>query len=116
MKVPVKPVSQAINRPDGILEAVAADAWQAYNAMESTKRRHYEFLELLDNKKKNYNMDPSGSEQTRLAALLKDHDQQVSRFTMASSALKLADREAHMALFVYIGAISDNPGDTPSRH
>ena len=102
-----KPVRQAIERPDDILAGVAGDTWQAYNAMETTKRRHYELLEILDNKKKNYNLEPSQRDQALLASLLKDHDEQVKRFTAASSALKSCDADAHMAVFVYIGVLSD---------
>lgn len=117
MKSPIaSPTSEVKKRPDDILEGVAANAWQAYNAMESTKRRHYQLLEVLDNKKKNYNLVPTDSEQSRLAGLLKDHDQQVSRFTAASSALKQSDPAAHLALFVYIGEISNVAEESPSRH
>ena len=84
--------------------------------MESTKRRHYQLLEILDSKKKNYNILPSESEQMRLAGLLRDHDQQVSRFTAASSALKQADAAAHIALFVYIGKITVADDAPSSRH
>ena len=116
MKSPITASSADTDRPDDILEGVAADAWQAYNAMESTKRRHYQLLEVLDNKKKNYALEPTDEEQRRLAYLLKDHDQQVSRFTAASLALKQADSTAHLALFVYIGEISDSAEKSSSRH
>lgn len=109
-----KPARQALVRPDSILAGVAGDTWQAYNAMETTKRRHYELLEILDNKKKNYNLDPSARDQALLASLLKDHDEQVKRFTAASSALKSCDAEAHMAVFVYIGALSET--EPPVQH
>jgi len=110
---PTCPVSK---RPDEVLEGVAADAWQAFNAMETTKRRHYQLLELIDNKKKNYNLPPTDAETSRLEGLLRDHDQQVSRFTAASSVLKQSDPAAHLALFVYIGEISDVAEASPSRH
>ncbi len=117
MKSPIASSSAvSINRPDDILEGVAADTWQAYNAMESTKRRHYQLLEVLDNKKKNYNLAPTDIEQSRLAGLLRDHDQQVSRFTAASSALKQSDPAAHLALFVYIGDISNAVEESSPRH
>lgn len=116
MKSPIAALSPDTDRPEDILEGVAADAWQAYNAMESTKRRHYQLLEILENKKKNYALAPTEKEQRRLAGLLKDHDQQVSRFTAASLALKQADSAAHLALFVYIGEISDSAEMSPSQH
>jgi len=62
------------HRPDNVLNNVGADAWQAYNAMESTKRRHFDWLEIIDNKKKNYNIDASEADKHMLACLLKDHD------------------------------------------
>ena len=111
-----QPVRQAIERPDGFLADVAANAWQAYNAMETTKRRHFDLLEILANKKKNYNLEPSQREQALLANLLRDHDEQVKRFTAASMELKQADAQAHVALFVYIGDISDLSTPSPVQH
>ncbi len=93
-------------RPDELLMGVAAEAWQAYNAMETTKRRHFEQLELLENRKKNYNIDPSPRDRALLSGLLQDHDEQVGRFTRASQSLKQADAAAHQALFGYIGLIT----------
>lgn len=100
----VKP--SLIERPADVLEGDAADAWQAYNAMETTKQRHFEMLEMLDNKKKNYNIDPTNADQRLLECLLADHDQQVKRFTVASRQLKEQNLSAHGALFDYIGAIN----------
>ena len=85
----------------------AADAWQAYNAMETTKQRHFDFLGLLERKKKNFNLDPTENDHTLLAQLLKDHDEQVNKFTVASKALKELHPETHIALFTYIGKIND---------
>ncbi|MBX2884007.1 MAG: hypothetical protein KTR32_28900 [Granulosicoccus sp.] len=110
--------SSDLQRPNDILEApdgIGVRAWQAFNAMEATKRRHFEYLEILDEKKKNYNIDPTASDKQRLACLLMDHDDQVKRFTEESRALKSADSAAHTALFLYIGLISDpmqNPAMT----
>jgi len=116
MSESINPAKPPLARPDDIIDGIAADAWQAYNAMETTKRRHYELLEILDNKKKNYNLDPSDAERLRLAGLLKDHDEQVKRFTAASSELKQRDQQAHISLFTYIGAISRVEDDTSVRH
>lgn len=104
-----------IERPNELLDGQAAETWQAYNAMETTKRRHYHLLEILDNRKKNYNLDPSEKDKVLLACLLKDHDEQVKRFTLASSALKIANAQAHMSLFAYIGVIG-NAGESPAMH
>ena len=104
------------SRPAHVLDGVAADAWQAYNAMESTKQRHFGLLERLDLKKSNYGLDPSEREARLLEWLLADHDAQVRRFTAASLALKTIDAEAHTALFTYIGAIVDAGGTPPATH
>ena len=104
------------DRPHTILAGVACEAWQAYNAMQSTKERHYELVQRLDNKKKNYNLDPSASEQAWLAHFLADHDEQVKRFAAASSTLKQTDPSAHQALFVYIGVIAQQSEEATVRH
>ena len=111
-----KPQSQLIERPDAELAGIASDAWEAFNAMETTKRRHYRLLEILDNKRKNYNIQPSQREQSLLASLLRDHDEQVKRFTAASMQLKQMDAQAHMSLFRYIGVIGDSDEEAPVKH
>ncbi|ASJ70239.1 hypothetical protein [Granulosicoccus antarcticus] len=104
-----KPQGQALpERPDEWLNGIAAEAWQAFNAMETTKRRHFSLLEVMDNRKKNYNIDPYEREKAMLAYLLRDHDEQVRRFTESSRELKALDSEAHKALFIYIGEISQD--------
>jgi len=98
--------SKDLARPASILDGVAADTWQAYNAMQTTKQRHYELLQILENKKKKFNIDPTETDKTLLSHLLSDHDAQVKRFTAASQQLKLADATAHQVLFVYIGQVA----------
>lgn len=95
-------------RPDDLLSGIAAAAWQAFNAMETTKRRHFSLLEVMDNRKKNYNIDPGEREKALLACLLRDHDEQVKRFTESSMALKAENPEAHKVLFGYIGEINQS--------
>ena len=87
--------------------AAASLTWQAYNAMETTKLRHFDFLTILENKKKNFNIDPTEDDRTLLAQLLRDHDEQVKAFTSASSDLKQQSPEAHLSLFRYIGELSE---------
>ena len=99
-----------LERPDELLSGAGAQVWQAYNAMETTKRRHFDLLEVLDNKKKNYNIDPTEHDQRLIACLLRDHDEQVKRFTEASLALKTQDVDAHTVLFGYIGGINNLSG------
>ena len=112
----LKPQLSDTGRPDGVLDGIAGDTWQAYNAMETTKRRHFGLLEIIDNKKKNYNLDPSPADQRLLANLLKDHDEQVKRFTLASSKLKQLDADAHKELFSYIGVVSELEKHAPVTH
>ena len=104
-------------RPAEVLAGAGADAWQAYNAMETTKRRHFELLETLDLKRRNYNIEPSEAETRRLGWLLADHDAQVARFTAASAELRSRDADAHAALFAYVGAIAAGtaPADAAPR-
>ena len=107
---------EVISRPDEVLGDVAGMAWQAYNAMETTKRRHFELLEVLDNKKKNYNIDPTEHDKKLIACLLRDHDEQVKRFTQASIELKGTDASAHSALFAYIGLINNVSDENQLAH
>ena len=107
-KIPASPT--LAERPAAALDGPAADAWQAYNAMETTKRRHFALLERLDLKRRNYNLEPTLDETRRLGWLLADHDAQVKRFTTASLALKASDAAAHAALFDYVGAIAVEEG------
>lgn len=87
--------------------AQAGEAWQAYNAMETTKQRHFDFLSLLERKKKNFNLDPTENDKILIEQLLKDHDEQVKQFTDASGRLKSSNPETHIALFTYIGKINE---------
>lgn len=103
-------------RPDDLLNGIAALAWQAFNAMETTKRRHFSLLEVMDNRKKNYNIDPGAREKALLACLLRDHDEQVRRFTEYSTALKVQDPDAHKVLFGYIGEINQSAEDHRVTH
>lgn len=106
-KTPISCSDQTLQtRPDEILDGVGALSWQAYNAMETTKRRHFELLQIIENKKKNFNIDPTAADQYALNSLLRDHDEQVKRFTDASMALKQLDVAAHTALFSYVGYVN----------
>ena len=80
--------------------------WQAYNALETTKRRHFSYLEALESRRHKLNMEPSEAENKMLARLLRDHDEQVSQFKLASETLRNSSREAFDALWVYINEIN----------
>ena len=118
MTEPATTASRAvdIHRPDELLSKVAALAWQAFNAMETTKRRHFDLLEVLDNKKKNYNIDPTKRDKALIDCLLRDHDEQVKRFTHASAELKEADAVAHAALFAYIALVNSVADERQMTH
>ena len=103
-------------RPGDILDGDAAELWQAYNAMETTKARHYTLLEIIDNKKKNYNIDPTDVDKQMLQFLLDDHSAQVKRFTVASKALKVTAPTAHTQVFDYIGLITTHKGMGDKAH
>ena len=85
----------------------ATAAWQAYNAMETTKRRHLDYLSALESREKRFNLAASDAENSMLKRLLIDHDEQVSAFKAASNALRETSPEAFDALWVYIGEIND---------
>ena len=86
-------------------QATAA-TWQAYNALETTKRRHFGYLEALESRRNKFNMEPSEAENQMLARLLRDHDEQVTEFKLASETLRNSNREAFDALWVYINEIN----------
>jgi len=90
--------------------------WQAYNAMEATKQRHFDFLSYLERKKKNFNLDPTEDDNQVLRQLLQDHDEQVKLFTDQSQSLKKANPETHLALFRYIGKINELMESNPDKH
>lgn len=103
-------------RPSALLDNEAAATWQAYNAMETTKTRHYALLEIIDNKKKNYNIDATDTDKQMLQFLLDDHSAQVKNFTAASKLLKAANEAGHKQLFDYIGLISTHQGLNEKPH
>ncbi len=87
------------------LDDAAAAAWQAYNAMETTKQRHITLLAGLENRYGSLEKADAG-EALLLDKLLRDHDLQVKRFTQEMAALKAADAAAHAALLAYMQEIN----------
>lgn len=92
------------------------DAWQAYNAMFESKQRHYEFLEILENKKKKYNISPSEAEKQKLAEFLSQHDHQVKQFTSLAQELKAEKPESHLLLFKFIAQLGDGEPNKKTKH
>lgn len=99
-----------------VLDDASHDAWQAYNAMFDTKRQHYEFLEILENKKKKFNISPSESDKQKLADYLSQHDSQVKRFTQLAQELKAANPESHINLFKFIAQLGDGEPNQKTPH
>lgn len=88
-----------------------SDALLAYNAMETTKRRHFDYMSLLEAKKKKFNLSITEEEQALLKTLLTDHDLAVKNFKQQSQSLLLAEPAAHRSLFNYIGVLNEALGE-----
>lgn len=99
-----------------VLDDACQDAWQAYNEMFDTKQRHYEFLEVLENKKKKFNILPSDNDNQKLADYLSQHDEKVKQFTRLSMNLKTSNPESHIRLFKFIAQLGDGEPDTNTPH
>lgn len=82
-----------------------AAAFQAYNAMETTRQRHFDYLNMLAEREKRFNLQSSEIEQRFLADLLADHDAQVKQFKLASDDLQQRSDEDFKALFAWLGEI-----------
>lgn len=88
----------------------AEEALLAYNAMETTKRRHFDYLNQLESKQKKFNLAATETERQLLASLLTDHDRTVRSFQAQAQALQESAPEAHVALFKYIGLLHQTIG------
>ena len=88
------------------VERIYAGTLRCYNSMETTKRRHFDYMSLLEARQKKFNISPSTSDSALLASLLSDHDREVQAFVDSSDALKQSDPSAHQVLFEYIGRIN----------
>lgn len=105
-----------IARPDLLLAGEGAALFESFSAMQTTKQRHFGFLQILDAKRERYGLSPTAGDLEALAALLDDHDAQVRRFTRESKALKKRDAAAHRSLFEYIGRIGELVPEQPATH
>lgn len=83
----------------------------AYNAMETTKRRHFDYLNKLESKRKKFNLEATSAEQALRASLLADHDQTVKNFKAEAQRLQSVSPEAHLSLFKYIGLLNELADD-----
>jgi len=99
-----------------VLDEDSSAAWQAYNAMFDSKQQHYELLEILENKKKKFNISPSEEDKQQLAAFLAEHDNQVKRFTQLAQELKAANPESHLNLFKFIAQLGNGEPNQKTPH
>ena len=83
----------------------AAAAFQAYNAMETTKQRHLDLMLAIDTRTKKFNLAASDAENAMFKKLLADHNNQVQQFKLESDTLKETHPETHLAMFQYLGEI-----------
>lgn len=95
-----------------------APVLRSYNAMETTKRRHFDYLSMLENKKKKFNLAATAAEESTLQNLLRDHNDEVQEFKILSQQLKSRNPLAHEALFQYIGHLNSAlaPVNTSTGH
>lgn len=93
---------------------LASVALLAYNAMETTKRRHFDYLNMLESKRKKFNLEASSKEKALLGSLLADHDRTVKYFKTEAQLLQKASPEAHRSLFTYIGLLNEVFTDSAS--
>jgi len=108
-------LADAASKQDS-LDDHAKPVWQAYTAMFESKQRHYEYLELLENKKKKFNIQPSEKDKAQLADYLGQHDTQVKAFTQMSIELKHKHPESHKNLFAFIAQLVDGEPSTSTEH
>ena len=95
-----------------------APVLRSYNAMETTKRRHFDYLSMLEYKKKKFNLAATVAEESTLQNLLRDHNDEVQEFKTLSQQLKSSNPLAHEALFQYIGHLNSAlaPVNTSTGH
>ncbi|OED37045.1 hypothetical protein AB833_25015 [Chromatiales bacterium (ex Bugula neritina AB1)] len=86
-----------------------AAALGCYNAMATTKKRHFDYLQRLESRKKKFNVDPTESENHKLTVLLTNHSEEVQAFKKACEQLKHQNEFAHTALFEYIAGLNNAP-------
>ena len=94
------------------LPEAAWPSWDAFKAMEQSKRRYFSYLEELEHK-----YEDGGArtlaEQARLDGLLREHDRQVAEFGRAVKALGAEDPDAQKAFIAHMTAFNASLGAAP---
>jgi hypothetical protein len=80
----------------------AQEAWFAYRAMCASKRDYFALLSELENRYQDSGAGPSEEENSRLAALLSRHDENVKAFNAAMAAI--SEPASRQALLVRLQA------------
>jgi hypothetical protein len=93
------------------LPEIALPAWNAYREMEKSKGQYFGYLSELECKYE-HGGSRSRSENDRLEALLKQHDDHVQGFRRAMNRLKARDANAHRALIEQIKLLNADIGRT----
>ncbi len=91
------------------------DALRCYNAMETTKRRHFGYMSMLDAKQKKFNLAATEAESDALELLLRDHHEEVLAFKRQCELLKKSSESAHKALFEHISYLGQFTGSADAE-
>lgn len=83
------------------LPTTAAPAWQAYQAMCASKRRHFAYLQYLEDKYQHYGQ-PDAAEHAERQRLLDAHATCVAAFRQALATLKQTDPAAFAQLIQHL--------------
>lgn len=81
----------------------AAAVWRDYQRMDDTKRRHFDYLQQLENKYQRFGR-PDATEQAELRERLAAHDAQVKRFKAGLNRLRIDDPPAYAELVKRLAA------------
>lgn len=83
------------------LPPAAEPVWQAYRAMQLSKRQHFEYLQHLEERYHPYG-SPGATEQRRLQTLLDVHDARVEQFRAALAQLRDQNPDAFAILLRWL--------------
>lgn len=87
------------------LPETALPSWNAFQAMEQSKRQYFSCLEQLERKYENGGTRLL-TEEVELESLLAIHDRRVADFSQSVKTLGIEDSEAHKALIARMAAFA----------
>jgi hypothetical protein len=100
---------------DPPLPPKAKPAVAAYEAMESSKKAHFDYLDELDARVQRGGQRTLADE-ARLRTLLSEHDRAVADFRAENLALQQVDRAAHAAFLRYLTTRNADLGGSTETH